>query len=170
MKEAEICGPGAPGEPGGSEVLRPPSLLALPSYLASHVARIGHDALISGIAEHGLRLPHFAALTALADFGALPQHELADRLGLNRSHLVGYLDTIEKRGLVRRDRDPLDRRRQVVALTAEGRRLQRELRDVAERSQTAFLADLSPAERATLSALLRRVLVADDRARARAEV
>lgn len=62
MKEAGICGPGAPGEPGGSEVLRPPGLLALPSCPASHVAPIGDDALISGIAEHGLRLPHFDAL------------------------------------------------------------------------------------------------------------
>lgn len=135
MNEAEKCGSNGPGgsngpdgssgpdvsgEPADGEALRPPSLLALPTYLVSHVARIGHDALVSGIAEHGLRLPHFAALTALADFGPLPQHELADRLGLNRSHLVGYLDAVEKRGLVRRDRDPADRRRQVVALTPEG--------------------------------------------------
>ncbi|MFG2628559.1 MarR family winged helix-turn-helix transcriptional regulator [Streptomyces sp. NPDC048473] len=176
MNEAEKCRPDGPNGPEGSdgpadgEALRPPSLLALPTYLVSHVARIGHDALVSGIAEHGLRLPHFAALTALADFGPLPQHELADRLGLNRSHLVGYLDTIEKRGLVRRDRDPADRRRQVVALTPKGERLQRILQEVAERSQETFLADLSTAERAVLAALLRRVLVSDDRASAAADV
>ncbi|WP_326794297.1 MarR family transcriptional regulator [Streptomyces sp. NBC_01808] len=142
---------------------RPPSLLALPTYLASHVARIGHDVLIAAVGEHGLRLPHFATLTALADFGPLPQHVLADRLGFNRSHLVGYLDAVEERGLVHRTRDPGDRRRQLVALTEEGERLHAELRRVAERAQEEFLCDLTAPERETLTALLRRVLVAHDR-------
>ncbi|POX62946.1 MarR family transcriptional regulator [Streptomyces sp. Ru62] len=159
MNDASDCGPQTPRP---DTAIRPPSLLALPSYLVSHVARLGHDVLIAAVADHGLRLPHFAALTALADFGPLPQHVLADRLALNRSHLVGYLDTLEQRGLVRRTRDPADRRRQVVELTPEGEDLQRRLLAVAERSQEAFLHDLSPAERATLIALLRKVLVAED--------
>jgi DNA-binding MarR family transcriptional regulator len=158
---------GGRGGPDDDAALRPPTLLALPSYLASHVARAGHDLLVSAIAEHDLRLPHFATLTALSDFGPLPQHELADRLGLNRSHLVGYLDTVENRGLVRRDRDPADRRRQLVVLTPEGQRLQRHLREVAERVQAEFLQELSEPERETLIALLRRVLLAGDKARIR---
>ncbi|MFJ6567698.1 MarR family winged helix-turn-helix transcriptional regulator [Streptomyces sp. NPDC091292] len=171
--DADACGPDRPaatgtGAPAAPDTeLRPPSLLALPSYLVSHVARIGHDVLISAVAEHDLRLPHFAALTALADFGPLPQHVLADRLGLNRSHLVGYLDLVEERGLVRRTRDPADRRRQLVALTPEGERLQRQLLDVAERSQEGFLGELTSLERSTLIELLRRVLVADDRTHTR---
>src|SRR5690625_3702914 len=95
-------------------VQRPPTLLTLPSYLAAHVAKIGRRALVDALSAHGLRLPHFATLTALSDFGPLTQHVLADRLDLNRSHLVGYLDEIERRGLVRRERDPDDRRRQRV--------------------------------------------------------
>src|ERR687896_887656 len=96
--------------------IRPPSLLALPSYLAGNVARIGHRRLIEALAERELRLAHYAVLAALSDFGALAQHELADRLDLNRSHLVGYVDHVEQRGLVRRDRDPDDRRRIRVTL------------------------------------------------------
>ncbi|MEU0743696.1 MarR family transcriptional regulator [Streptomyces sp. NPDC006134] len=161
MKEADACPPDVPaGDAGG----RPPSLLALPSYLVSHVARLGHESLVAAVGEHGLRLPHFAALTALADFGPLPQHELAARLGLNRSHLVGYLDTVEQRGLVQRTRDPADRRRQVVALTPEGERLQRHLLEAARRAQDGFLGELTTAERHVLAELLRRILVAGDRA------
>jgi DNA-binding MarR family transcriptional regulator len=95
----------------------------------------------------------------------LAQHELADRLGLNRSHLVGYLDDIEQQGFVQRLRDPEDRRRQRVALTPSGRTLQRRLLAVARRSQAEYLQVLSEPERRTLIALLRRVLVADDVAR-----
>jgi DNA-binding MarR family transcriptional regulator len=97
--------------------------------------------------------------------GPLAQHELADRLDINRSHLVGYLDHLEQRGLVARDRDPDDRRRQRVALTAAGRALLRDLGPVAERSQSEFLDALSRSERATLVSLLRRVLDANDEAR-----
>lgn len=168
MSETRESGPGGTtGAPGAADpAVRPPSLLALPSYLAGHVARIGHDALVEAVSRHGLRLPHFATLTALADFGPLPQHALADRLGFQRSHLGGYLDTVEERGLVRRTRDPADRRRQVVELTDEGTALQRRLWRVAERSQDSFLRGLTQEERDTLTTLLRRLLEADDRARA----
>jgi DNA-binding MarR family transcriptional regulator len=144
---------------------RPPTLLALPSYLVSHIANIGPRRLLEALAEHNLRLPHFGVLTALSDFGPLAQHELADRLGLNRSHLVGYLDDIEQQGFVQRVRDREDRRRQRVALTPSGRTLQRRLLAVAQRSQAEYLQVLSEPERRTLIALLRRVLVADDAAR-----
>ncbi|MET7309781.1 MULTISPECIES: MarR family winged helix-turn-helix transcriptional regulator [unclassified Streptomyces] len=140
---------------------RPPSLLALPSYLASHVARIGHLLLVDALAEHDLRLPHFAVLTGLSDFGPLAQHDLADRLGLNRSHLVGYLDTVEERGLIRRERDPDDRRRQRVALTAAGVELQQRLQQLAQDSQRKFLDVLTESERSTLMELLGRVLRAN---------
>lgn len=145
--------------------IRPPTLLGLPSYLAGNVARIGHRLLFAALSEHDLRLAHFAVLTALSDFGPLAQHELADRLDLNRSHLVGYVDDIERRGLVRRDRDPEDRRRQRVALTGSGRTLLASLLEFADRSQTEFLQVLSEPERETLISLLGRVLRADDTAR-----
>lgn len=148
--------------------IRPPTLLSLPSYLAGNVARLGHRLLLDALAAHDLRLAHFAVLTALGDFGPLAQHELAERLDLNRSHLVRYVDDIEKRGLVQRDRDPEDRRRQHVALTPSGRTLLRRLQAVARRSQEEFLQVLSDAERQTLIALLRRVLRADDELRLQA--
>jgi DNA-binding MarR family transcriptional regulator len=146
------------------EALRPPTLLALPSYLAGHMARIGHRVLVDALREHELRLPHFAVLAGLGDFGPLAQHELADRLGLNRSHLVGYLDEVEQQALVRRERDPRDRRCQRVALTPAGEERLSELKGVADRSQSAFLGALSDTERDTLIALMRRIVTADDRA------
>ncbi|MET8028781.1 MarR family winged helix-turn-helix transcriptional regulator [Streptomyces avermitilis] len=144
--------------------LRPPTLLALPSYLAGHVARIGHRALVEALKEYDLRLPHFAVLVGLGDFGPLPQHELADRLGLNRSHLVGYLDQVETQRLVRRERDPRDRRRQRVALTPEGTERLGELKALAGRSQTEFLDALTETERDTLIGLMRRIVTRDDAA------
>jgi DNA-binding MarR family transcriptional regulator len=153
-----------------ADQVRPPSLLELPSYVAGNVARTGHRLLLEALAHHDLRLAHFALLGALADFGPLAQRELAERLDLNQSHLVGYVDDIEGRGLVRRDRDPEDRRRQRVALTPAGRALLGELQEVARRSQAEFLQALSEPERRTLIELLRRVLLANDEARLNAKL
>lgn len=147
------------------EDFRPPSLLALPSYVASKVGRIGHDLLFVALADDDLRLSHYAVLLALSDYGPLAQHELADRLELNRSHLVGYVDLLEQRGFVERERDPADRRRQLVALTADGRRAVERFGRVAQRSQAEFLSMLSAREREQLIGLLRRVLLAHDRER-----
>lgn len=144
------------------ESTRPPTLLALTSYLAGHVSRIGHRALVGALADQGLRLPHFAVLAALRDGGPLPQHELADRLGLGRSHLVGYLDTVQGAGLVARQRDEQDRRRQTVTLTTDGASLVESLAALALEEEARALGALTADERRTLNRLLRRVVVTED--------
>ncbi|MDW5322424.1 MarR family transcriptional regulator [Plantactinospora sp. KLBMP9567] len=144
---------------------RPPSLLALPSYLASQVSRFGRRHLERVLQEHDLVLEHHAILTALDDFGPLSQQQLADSLDLDKSHLVGRIDHLEGRRLLSRAPDPADRRRHRITLTATGRNLIRRLRPVARESQEDFLRTLSPAERKTLVGLLGRVLAANDAAR-----
>jgi len=145
--------------------IRPASSLALPPYLAGNVARIGYRLLLHALAERDLRLPHAAILAALCDFGPLAQHELVDRLDIQRSHLVGYVDLLERRRLVQRRRDAEDRRRQNVSIAKSGRALWRRSRRVAEHSQAQFLDVLSESERETLLGLLSRVLEAYDQAR-----
>jgi len=148
-----------------STSVRPPSLLGLPSYLTSQVARFGYRYLERCLADRGLLLAHHAVLTALDDFGPLSQQQLADSLALDKSHLVGRIDHLEARGLVERAKDPIDRRRHRVRITPDGRALLDELRPHAERSQEQFLSALSDAERRTLTTLLRRVLDANDASR-----
>lgn len=143
---------------------RPPSLLAHPSYLASQVSKFGRRHLEVVLGEHGLALIHHAVLSALDDFGALSQQQLADSLDLDKSHLVGRIDHLESRDLVTRTQDPVDRRRNQIALTPAGKTLVDELKPVGRQSQQGFLTALSPAEQETLESLLRRVLAANDTA------
>jgi MarR family transcriptional regulator, lower aerobic nicotinate degradation pathway regulator len=144
---------------------RPPSLLEQPSYLASQVSKYGRRHLEAVLREHRMSLVHHAVMSALDDFGPLSQQQLAGSLDLDKSHLVRPIDELEERGLVSRTRDPSDRRRNAVALTAAGKALVGKLQPVARRSQQGFLDALSPADRRTLVVLLRRVLDANDRAR-----
>jgi DNA-binding MarR family transcriptional regulator len=144
---------------------RPPSLLAQPAYLAAQVSRYGRREFEHALSERGLRLIHHGVLTALDDFGPLAQQQLADSLDHDKSHLVRYIDHLERHGLLTRVQDPADRRRNQVAITDAGRALLRELLAAERRSQRGFLDALSPDEQRTLESLLRRVLDANDSAR-----
>ncbi len=144
---------------------RPPSLLALPSYLASQVSKYGRRHLELVLAEHDLVLIHHGVLAALVDFGPQSQQQLADALDFDKSHLVARVDHLVARGLITRTQDPADRRRNEVALTPSGHQLIEGLRPVAQESQQGFLQALTEDERETLVALLGRVLTANDAAR-----
>lgn len=141
---------------------RAPTLLTIPTYVLGKLGSYAQRLTQQAIAEHGLLLAHFSVLTTLRDFGPLAQHDIAARLGINRSHLVGYVDELERRDAVRRQRDPADRRRQVVSLTPSGEALLAQLQGPIDQAQDRFLAVLSDQQRATLMGLLLRVLEHED--------
>jgi DNA-binding MarR family transcriptional regulator len=146
---------------------RPPTLLAMPTYLAAWVSKRARADVQAALAEHGLATSDHGVLVALGDFGALSQQQLADRLDADKSHVVRLIDQLEARGLVTRAADPTDRRRHRIELTPSGRKLLRAIAPITEAVEAAHLSALSAAERRTLATLLQRVLESQDRGRAR---
>lgn len=136
----------------------PARLRSLPSWLSSQVALAGERLVTEALAQAGVRRHHFAVLTALAEQGATSQAELGRRLWLDRSDLHGVLNDLESAGLVARVRDEADRRRNLVQLTEAGTEELARLDARVEAAQDALLAPLSAGERATLVALLGRVV------------
>jgi MarR family 2-MHQ and catechol resistance regulon transcriptional repressor len=74
-------------------------------------------------AASGLTESQFGALEALYHIGPLCQKDLAQKILRTGGNLTLVLDNLEKRGLVRRERDPDDRRFSTVTLTDGGREL-----------------------------------------------
>jgi DNA-binding MarR family transcriptional regulator len=106
----------------------------------------------------GMRLRQFVALSFVNDHDGAPQSALGEALCLDANNLVLLLNELEAAGHVERQRDPLDRRRHVVNITAEGRRALERGERAQETVEDQVLATLSPAERATLRDLLSRAL------------
>src|SRR5687768_1676700 len=89
--------------------------------------------------------------------GALRMSELADRLGIARRSATSVVDDLVARGFLERRDDPTDRRAVDVAVTAQGRRLLRTLRDRRRSAAREVTAALPPGELAQLRDLLRRL-------------
>jgi DNA-binding MarR family transcriptional regulator len=131
------------------------------------VDRIGHlrkyfDRLTKeGAKDFGLNHGEFHTLVKLrwaTDEGLTPG-ALAERLVLSTGAMTNRLDRLEEAGLVRRDRDPSDRRGVIVSLTAKGREtIDRAVAELGE-NERRQLAVLSPDDRRRLNGLLRTLML-----------
>ncbi|MGE3621706.1 MAG: MarR family winged helix-turn-helix transcriptional regulator [Acidimicrobiia bacterium] len=107
--------------------------------------------------EKGFRPPCIGALHAVAHHQPMSQRELSERLGLDPSDTVDVVDILERAGYVSRHRDPADRRRHALTLTAPGEEALARLGRIIGEIEDEILAPLDPAERRELGRLLRRV-------------
>jgi DNA-binding MarR family transcriptional regulator len=106
----------------------------------------------------GMRLKSFLLLGYVRDRGAVSQQELETGLLMDANSVVLLLNETEAAGFSVRRRDPADRRRHTVDLTAAGRAAVERAEKAREGIEDEVLSDLSPEERKTLRKLLRRVL------------
>lgn len=102
--------------------------------------RIG--ALLDGaLAGTGVRPAEYAVYSQLA-IDAMTPRELTARLGVTPSTLTGHLAAIEGRGHLRRETDADDRRSRRLVLTAEGRRVREECRQLFKAAVDSLYAEL----------------------------
>jgi MarR family transcriptional regulator for hemolysin len=88
---------------------------------------------------------------------ALPQVELADRMGISPATLVRLLDRLEEDGLVERHPEPQDRRAKRVELTAKARDLASRVETEARQLRAELYTALSQDEQAALERTLMRL-------------
>lgn len=129
--------------------------IVLLTRLARVVYRASSESLL------GIKLKHLAVLAFLRDNGQVTQAMVAEGLCTDANTVVLVLNELEASELIERRRDPADRRRHLVEITAAGLAAL----DHAEQAQGSIeddvLAALSTEERQTLRTLLRRALDGD---------
>jgi len=77
--------------------------------------------------RHKISLNEFRVLMLIGDLGTTASHELAERLGVNTMAVSRAVGSLNRHGRISVDVDPMSRRRKVLRLTEEGRRLYAEM-------------------------------------------
>lgn len=126
--------------------------MVLLSRLAKQVYRRSNEQLI------GMHLRHLMALSYVRDHESAPQQDLAEAFCMDANNIVLLLNELEELGYAVRRRDPEDRRRHLVDMTAKGRRALAKAECAQESIEDDVLRALDPGERAILHQLLLRAL------------
>jgi DNA-binding MarR family transcriptional regulator len=118
-------------------------------------------ALDETLAEYGLSHGAYKVLSSLRWAGKPYRRsagELAKISDLSSGAMTNRLDQLEKAGLIRRLRDPGDRRGVLVEPTDKGKKLWERTIGVQAQKERLIAAALNERERAQLNTLLRRVM------------
>lgn len=140
----------------GQAIELSPSLAEVTSYLLRRAFELAQES--AATLPEGLRPGDYAILTALSAIGPVSQKELAERLRVNPSIMVGLIDDLQAAGLVERSRDRTDRRRYALALTDPGVKSLNRIKPHIDRGDARFTRRLNPRERDRLKELLLRML------------
>ncbi|OQR64280.1 MarR family transcriptional regulator [Streptomyces maremycinicus] len=125
------------------------------TYLSTRARR--HDRLMA-LAGVPLDRAAVALLRQVADSEPLRPGELAQRLGVEASHVTRTVQQLQKSGYVTRVPDPDDGRAQRIQLTEAGRAAVDRVRDAGAREMQLALADWSPEDLGQLATLFHRMV------------
>ncbi len=107
---------------------------------------------------YGLTPFHWLVLCCLWQEDGLPTSSIGDKLQQVGGTLTGVLDRMEERGLVRRERDPKDRRIWRIWLTDAGREFETILPPLGVDLREQLMQGISPSEREMFSQILNKAI------------
>jgi MarR family transcriptional regulator, lower aerobic nicotinate degradation pathway regulator len=130
--------------------LLPAALRNRTSYRLVKLAALVRQDCADALSSTGLSQHQHAVLCCLDEFGPACQKDIAIRLGIDGGDLVAFIDGLQQAGLITRERDARDRRRQILTVTAAGRRQLQRVEKLFELAEPGALAVLTDEQRAGL--------------------
>ena len=123
-------------------------------YLIKQVELAARSRLDDIVRPGGMTSLQYTALTVLERQADMSSAQLARHSFVTAQSMADLVGTLQARGLIERHRDRTDRRRLVVALTAEGHALLDRYREEVAALEASMVAGLSPDEVAMLRGAL----------------
>jgi len=114
-------------------------------------------------AELGLTQRQYDFLFALSEAKERDQDQLARLLGLDRSNTGHVIKILLRKGYIERHIKPTDRRKRLIQLTKQGRKIFLAAQPAAEAARTYLLDLLDKDEQETFMRLLRKIVTSNKR-------
>jgi DNA-binding MarR family transcriptional regulator len=96
---------------------------------------------------HDISMRGYIVLTTLAERPVRTQAALAQAINADKSRIIGVLDDLQQRGLIKRQPDAADRRVHLLSLTPPGDRLRRSVQAAIRAGEKEVLGILPPGDR-----------------------
>ena len=109
-------------------------------------------------AEHGITAPQLVSLMAVVEEEPTTAIDVAHRVHLSPSTLVGVLDRLQAKGLIKRERNPDDRREVTIVATDAGRQVAAQTPFPLQHSLQRALRHMTVEERKQVAACMARLV------------
>ncbi|MBC3185719.1 MarR family transcriptional regulator [Corynebacterium sp. zg-331] len=140
----------------------PTALLQSPSFQLERLRRRTRDEVEGRLGEVQATLREYWVLTCLDSGNATSQSYLSTLLMIDASDMVRLVDSLEKRGWAARERDPKDRRRQIVAITKKGRKARASMAELVVQGEDAALDESTSKQLKHLRKLAKSIIAAEE--------
>jgi DNA-binding MarR family transcriptional regulator len=117
-------------------------------------ARLGEFVARMYASRHDLTVPAWRSLAVIARYQPLTAKQLGSLTSSDAFKVARAIELLVRRGLIHRDVDKADRRRAKLRLTADGRKIYKDIEKFAVRVETELSAALSADEREVLRQVL----------------
>lgn len=108
--------------------------------------------------QYNISVNEFRLLMLIGQYENSASHELAEMTGVNIMSVSRAVSALEKENRIKVERDPRNRRRKILALTDDGKRLYELMREPTEEVAAFLLSDLHLDEAIALHRYLRTML------------
>lgn len=129
----------------------------VPAYLTWTSNKLSRGASQHYLKVFGVGIETWRCLVLLAIEGSISAQQVSRVIGMDKASVSRCFKSMQESGFIRIALDPRDGRARIAVLTAKGRTLHDEIREVALERERAFLEVLSDDESETLLNLLRRL-------------
>ncbi len=128
------------------------------TFWINHASRLILRRFEQSLRPLGFGVAYLPVIALLDDDEQLLQKDLAERAHVEQPTMAALLGRMERDGLIERRAHPSDKRKSLLALTAKAQERMPAARDRLAEGADAAVAGFSARERATLMALLKRVV------------
>jgi DNA-binding MarR family transcriptional regulator len=126
-------------------------------FLLAKCSRTGVKFWAQKVSSLGVTAVQAMVLGFLSEEDMITSRRLGERTIIDSATLTGILDRLEAVGYIKRQSNPDDRRSIMISLTAAGKEVAHDIRNIVDKANQEFLQKLSKEEEAMLRGLLQRL-------------
>lgn len=116
-----------------------------------------HAAIFQANAVYGLTPTQFSALIRLSEHGQCSQNHLGRLASMDVATIKGVVDRLKNKGFITVEKDPDDKRRALISLSAEGLSMIADMKQAGHRITSETLKPLTAAESRSLIRILNKM-------------